>query len=73
MQNAAENLEFEAAAESDESITSWKDLELTQKYDMDYDASAQNVTKTWLILIMYSAIYGAIGIISLKFVDKDKR
>lgn len=64
---------FEAAAESDEEITSWKDLGLTQKYDMDYDASVQNVTKTWLILIMYSAIYGAIGIISLKFVDKDKR
>ena len=64
---------FEAAAESDEEIKSWKDLGLTQKYDMDYDASVQNVTKTWLVLILYSALYGAVGIISLKFVDKDKR
>lgn len=64
---------FEAAATSDEEITSWKDLGLTQKYDMDYDASVQNVTKTWLVLIVYSALYGAIGMISLKFVDKDKR
>lgn len=64
---------FKEAAESDKSITSWKDLGLTQKYDMEYDASIQNVTKTWLILILYSTIYGTIGIISLKFVDKDKR
>jgi hypothetical protein len=64
---------FKEAAISDADITSWKDLGLTQKYDMDYDASVQNVTKTWLVLILYSALYGAIGILSLKLVDKDKR
>ncbi len=64
---------FEKAAKSDEKLTSWKDLNLTQKYDMDYDGSVQNVTKTWLILILYSALYGAVGTIFLKFVDKDKR
>ena len=64
---------FKEAAESDEEITSWKDLGLTQKYDMDYDASVQNVTKTWLVLGLYSALYGAIGIAGLKLVDKDKR
>ena len=64
---------FEEAAKSDEKITSWKDLGLTQKYNMDYDASVQNLTKTWLVLILYSAMYGAIGTICLKFVDKDKR
>jgi hypothetical protein len=64
---------FEEAAKSDEEITSWKDLGLTQKYDMDYDASVQNITKIWLVLLSYSALYGALGAVSLKFVDKDKR
>ena len=64
---------FEAAIDSGEKINSWKDLDLTQEYDMEYDASTQNVLKTWIVLIVYSALYGAIGIISLKFVDKDKR
>lgn len=64
---------FEAAMDSDEKITSWKDLGLTQEYDMAYDASVQNVTKTWLVLILYSALYGAIGAVFLKFVDRDKR
>ncbi len=64
---------FKEAVSGDESITSWKDLGLTQEYDMSYDASAQNVAKTWLVLILYSSLYGAIGIVCLKFVDKDKR
>ena len=64
---------FKEAALSDESINSWKDLGLTQKYDMQFDASTQNVTKSWLVLICYSLLYGILGIISLKFVDKDKR
>lgn len=64
---------FQAAKESDEDIDSWKDLNLTQKYDMDYDGSVQNITKTWLILIGYSVAYGTIGILFLKLVDKDKR
>lgn len=64
---------FDEAMKSDETITSWKDLNLTQEYDMDYDASVQHVAKTWMVLIMYSALYGAVGIVCLKFVDKDKR
>ena len=64
---------IKTASNSDEKITSWKDLGLTQEYDMDYEASVQNVTKTWLVLILYSALYGIIGILFLKLVDKDKR
>ncbi len=64
---------FEEAVQSDESIKSWKDLGLTQTYDMQYDASIQNVTKTWLILILYSAAYGVVGTVFLKMVDRDKR
>lgn len=61
------------AALSDETITSWKDLGITQTYDMDYDASTQHVLKTWLVLLLYSALYGAIGTLFLKRVDRDKR
>ena len=64
---------FKEAAVSDKEITSWKELGLTQEYDMDYDSSAQNVVKAWLVLIVFIALYGAGGIICLKFVDKDKR
>ena len=64
---------FEKAAASDETITSWKDLNLTQTYDMEYDASIQHIASTWLVLILYSAAYGFIGVLFLKLVDKDKR
>lgn len=61
------------ARKSDESITSWKQLGITQKYDMDYDASASHVMMNWLVLILYSSAYGFLGILFLKLVDKDKR
>lgn len=64
---------FKDAALSDEEITSWKDLGLTQKYDMQYDSSVQNVVKCWLVLISYSLLYGGLGVLFLKLVDKDKR
>lgn len=64
---------FNEAAKSDEKITSWKDLNLTQTYDMEYDASVQNVIKNWIVLIAYSAVYGLIGILFLKQIDRDKR
>lgn len=64
---------FKEAAESDESIHSWKDLNLTQTYEMEYDSSIQHVIQSWLVLIWYSAIYGIVGILFLKLVDRDKR
>ncbi len=64
---------FKEAMLSDTSIHSWKDLNLTQTYDMEYDASVQHVVLTWLVLIAYSAVYGFIGILFLKLVDLDKR
>lgn len=64
---------LEEVSNADESITSWKDLELTQEYDMEYDASIQHVVMTWSVLIFYSAIYGGIAIVFLKMVDRDKR
>lgn len=64
---------FNEARESDDEIESWKDLGLTQEYDMEYDSSIQHVAMTWLVLILYSALYGFLGILFLKLVDRDKR
>lgn len=61
------------AQESDESITSWKQIGITQKYDMGYDASASHIMINWLVLVLYSGVYGFVGILFLKLVDKDKR
>jgi len=64
---------LDEARQSDESITSWKQLGITQKYDMEYDASASHVMMNWMVLILYSSLYGFLGILFLKLVDKDKR
>lgn len=49
------------------------DLDTTQAYDMEYDASVPHVMQTWMVLILYSGIYGFVGILFLKRIDKDKR
>ena len=61
------------AADSEESEESWKELGLTQEYESEYDSSVQHVMLTWLVLIMYSAVYSFVGMLFLKLVDKDKR
>ena len=64
---------FEKALDSGEELNSWKDLGLNQEYEMDYDSSTQHVAKCWLVLIIYSVLYGLLGALFLKLVDKDKR
>ena len=54
-------------------IYSWKDLGLTQTYEMEYDASVQHVAACWLMLLLFAAVYVAIGYVFLRRVDKDKR
>ncbi len=39
----------------------------------DYEHSIEHLGQMWLILIAFTLIYGIISIISLEFVDKDKR
>lgn len=39
----------------------------------DYEYSVNHIMQLWLILIVFILIYGIIGTISLKFVDRDKR
>ncbi len=64
---------FQAAAASDEEINSWKDLGLTQEYDYDFDGTAAHVAYTWMILCIHCMVYGAVSIVSLEFIDRDKR
>ncbi len=55
------------------SVSSWKDLGLTQEYDIAYDGTTQHLLSCWLMLILHSAAYTIIGTISLELVDHDKR
>lgn len=64
---------FEEAVERGDEVKSWKDLGITQTYEMEYDASIQHVSLTWLVLLLFCAVYGTIGILSLKLVDRDSR
>ncbi len=61
------------AAVAEEDYYSWKDLGLTQTYDMEYDASVQHVTECWLMLLLYAALYVLIGYLFLRRIDRDKR
>ena len=64
---------FNEAVSSGQEISSWKDLNLTQEYEMEFDSSIQHVSLSWLVLLFYSCLYGTVGIIFLKLVDRDKR
>ena len=39
----------------------------------EYEYSVSHIAQLWLTLILFTMIYGVISVISLKFVDKDKR
>jgi len=39
----------------------------------DYAYSINNIAQMWLILILFTLVYGIISIISLKFIDRYKR
>lgn len=45
----------------------------TYAYPEDYDHTLQTLAKCWGILIAFIAVYGAVSVISLKSVEKDKR
>ena len=64
---------FQEALDSDAEIHSWKDLGLTQEYDMQYDGTIEHVIQCWLVLLAFCGIYALIGIVFLKQVDRDKR
>ena len=47
--------------------------EMFSHLSSDYSHKVSNLFGLWALLIVFAAIYGVIAIISLKFVDKDKR
>lgn len=49
------------------------DVVKEQEYDMDFEFYSGHLLNTWLILAGYAALYGAVGIAGLEFVDRDKR
>lgn len=64
---------FEEAKIQYPEIESWEELDIEQEPDEEFDASVSNVIKCWTVLSGYSLLYGIIGTVFLKFVDKDKR
>lgn len=64
---------IQQARDEGKEVNSWTELGITQEYDMEYDATVQNVMLCWGVLSLYSLAYGAIGTIFLKMVDRDKR
>lgn len=50
-----------------------KQLDDDDRTDHVYDHDSDNVYQSWLILAVYTVLYGVIGWVALKFVDKDKR
>lgn len=49
------------------------DVVKEQEYEMDFEFYPGHLVNIWLVLIGYTALYGAVSIIGLEFVDKDKR
>ncbi len=49
------------------------EIETMEQYKKEYKASTSNILQCWGVLGGYSVLYGALGILFLKLVDKDKR
>lgn len=46
---------------------------ITEAMEKDYEHSTGHLLSIWMVLILFSILYGIISVIALKFVDKDKR
>ena len=42
-------------------------------YDKDYESSTENVLANWLHILIFIALFSALAVITLEFIDKDKR
>lgn len=64
---------YEEAKAIDDTLTSWEDAGIEQEPDEAYKATKKHIGTCWLVLAGYSLLYGFIGTLLLKLVDKDKR
>jgi hypothetical protein len=54
-------------------IENWKDAGIVQEFEEEYKAETKHIVTCWGVLVGYSVLYGVIGTLLLKLVDKDKR
>ena len=54
-------------------VKDWKEAGIEQEKDEQYKAKSKHIATCWGVLAGYSALYGFIGTLMLKLVDKDKR
>jgi hypothetical protein len=55
-------------------VNAMSDAALMGNYNQaDYEFLASHLANMWLILAFFVVLYGAVGVISLKFIDRDKR
>lgn len=54
-------------------VEDWKEADIEQEADDQYKAETKHIVTCWGVLAGYSALYGFIGTLLLKLVDKDKR
>lgn len=66
-------VKFEEIKMQDPTIKDWKEAGIIQEKDDEYKATTGHVLTCWSVLAGYSIIYGFIGTLFLKLVDKDKR
>ena len=64
---------YEEAKALNPELKSWEDAGIEQKPDKEYKATKKHIGKSWAVLAGYSILYGFIGTLLLKLVDKDKR
>lgn len=57
----------------DDDIETILDASLVDTTEEDYEYTASNLFKNYAMIILHTVIYGAVAIIALEFVDKDKR
>jgi len=55
-------------------VNTMPDIHIAPNHDYtNYEFLVSNITRLWLILVVFALVYGLLSVISLKFISKDKR
>lgn len=65
--------QFEEMQKLNPQLKDWKDAGIEQESDDEYEGTKKNVFTCWAVLGGYCLVYGFVGTMFLKLVDKDKR
>ena len=66
-------MKFEEAKAVNPDLEDWKTAGIEQEDDPEYTAETDHILTCWAVLGGYCLLYGALGTLLLKLVDKDKR